>query len=436
MATRFEPMPSSLLSVVIQHLRAATERDGGGRTDGELLTRFLSHRDDAALAALVVRHAPLVWGVCRRLLNHHDAEDAFQATFLVLVRKAADVPGQAVANWLYGVARQTAVRLRSTAAKRGRREMQVVNMPEPTVPEVRDADLQVAVDEELIRLPDHYRGVIVLCDLECMTRKEAARQLGIPEGSVASRLARARAMLAKRLVQRGVLLSGGGVAAMLSQNLASAGVPNMVVSSTIKAASLFAAGHVTATGVISTNAVTLTEGVLKAMLFTKLKFASAVVMVFALICGASSILVSHAQQPDTKEQKKEQDKKGDDKLKETLLALDEKLWEALTNGDTKLHEKHLGKDYISIWAVDGKTDKKATLEFIKDSKYSDRKVRDVELIRASKDTAIITYVTSYKVSVNNEPARSLEDRRVSFVWTERDGRWELVFCQTILPVGE
>jgi RNA polymerase sigma-70 factor (ECF subfamily) len=124
--------------------------DGGGMTDGELLAHFLSSRDENALAALVRRHAPMVWGVCCRLLhNHHDAEDAFQATFLVLVRKAADVPRQAVANWLYGVARQTAVRLRATAAKRGRRETQVVNMPELTVPEVRDPDLQAAVDEEL-----------------------------------------------------------------------------------------------------------------------------------------------------------------------------------------------------------------------------------------------------------------------------------------------
>src|SRR5439155_7612991 len=127
--------------------------------DGELLSHCLSGRDGDALAALVRRHAPMVWGACGRLLsNHHDAEDAFQATFLVLVRKAADVPRRAVANWLHGVARQTAVRLRATAAKRGRRESQVVNMPEPTLAEVRDADLRQVMDEELGRLPDHYRG--------------------------------------------------------------------------------------------------------------------------------------------------------------------------------------------------------------------------------------------------------------------------------------
>src|SRR6516225_5166461 len=202
MLARSKSMPTGSLSVVIHHLLADAALGAGGMTDGEVLAHFLSSRDDKALAALVRRHAPMVWRLCDRLLrNHHDAEDAFQATFLVLVRKAADVPRGAVANWLYGVARQTAVRLRATAAKQARRETQVVNMPEPTMPEVSDGDLQRVVDEELSRLPDHYRSVLVLCDLESMTRKEAARQLGTPEGNVASRLARARMMLTTRLTQ-------------------------------------------------------------------------------------------------------------------------------------------------------------------------------------------------------------------------------------------
>ena len=265
-------MPTSPLSVVLQHLLADLGPDGGGMTDGELLNRFLRSRDDDALAALVRRHAPMVWGVCCRLLhNHHDAEDAFQATFLVLVRKAVDVPRQAVANWLYGVARQTAVRLRATRALRGRRETQVVNMPEPTGAEVRDADWQAVLDEELSRLPKHYRGVIVLCDLEGMTRKEAARQLGIPEGSVASRLARARALLAKRLTQRGVVLSGGSVVAVLPVAAASASAPPALVASTIKAASLLTASEAAAMGGISAQVAALTEGVVRAMFLAKLK---------------------------------------------------------------------------------------------------------------------------------------------------------------------
>ncbi len=233
----------------------------------------------------------MVWGVCRRLLNHHDAEDAFQATFLVLVRKAADVPREAVANWLYGVARQTAVRLRATAAKRGRRETQVVNMPEPTVPEVRDADLQRVVDDELSRLPVHYRGVIVLCDLEGMTRREAARQLGIPEGGVASRLARARALLAKRFVQRGVVFSGGSVAAVLSAGSASASAPPALVASTIKAASLLAAGQ--AAGVVTAKVAALTEGVVKAMFVSKIKATLSVVLILCCVATGVTLLTYH-----------------------------------------------------------------------------------------------------------------------------------------------
>jgi RNA polymerase sigma factor (sigma-70 family) len=263
-------METNPLKVVIQHLKADGGPDSGGMTDRELLALFLSSRDDNALAALVWRHAPMVWGVCRRLLQrHHDAEDAFQATFLVLVRKAADVPKQAVANWLYGVARQTAVKLRATAAKRGRREMQVMNIPEPSMSEVREANLQDVLDNELLRLPDHYRSVIVLCDLEGMTRQEAARQLAIPEGSVASRLARARAMLAKRMARHGLTVSGGALAAELTEKVASAGVPTSVVSSTIKAASLLAARKTAAA--VSVEVIALTEGVIKAMMITKLK---------------------------------------------------------------------------------------------------------------------------------------------------------------------
>src|SRR5262245_16665243 len=294
-------MPSSPLSVVIQHLLADLRPVGNGMTDGELLARFLRSRDEDALAALVRRHAPMVWGVCCRLLcNHHDAEDAFQATFLVLVRKAADVPGQAVANWLYGVARQTAVRLRATAAKRGRRETQVVEMPEPTVPTVHDADVQAVVDEELSRLRDVYRGVVVLCDLEGMTRKEAARQLGIPEGSVASRLARARALLAKRLAQRGVVFSGS-VAAVLSAGSASGSAPPTLVASTIKTASLLAAGQ--AAGVVSAKVAALTEGVTNAMFTTKIKSVLAVVLVVGLaLAGAAGLLhqTQAADQPTAK----------------------------------------------------------------------------------------------------------------------------------------
>jgi RNA polymerase sigma factor (sigma-70 family) len=284
-------MATSPTSEVVQHLRRAVLlRDGAGLTDRQLLADYLSHKDEAALAALVRRHAPMVWGVCRRVLgDHHDAEDAFQATFLVLVRKAASIASsELLANWLYGVAQRTASKARATAARRKARERQVTQMPEPaTVEQGLWNDLQPLLDQELSRLPDGYRAVIVLCDLEGKTRKAAAGQLGLPEGTVASRLARGRAMLARRLARRGVVLSGGVLAVVLAQNVA-ADVPASVVSSTISAVSVSAAGQTAAAGAISANVAALAEGVIKAMSFTKLKVVL-VLLVAAALSGAAGL---------------------------------------------------------------------------------------------------------------------------------------------------
>jgi RNA polymerase sigma factor (sigma-70 family) len=283
-------MANSQMSEVVQHLRRTVLLcEGAGLTDGQLLEGFVSRRDESALAALVRRHGPMVWGVCRRLLrNHHDAEDAFQAAFLVLVRKASSVvPREMVANWLYGVAYQTALKARAASAKRRTRERQVTDMPEPEVVEQRRSDeMQDLLDGELSHLPDKYRAVLVLCDLEGMTRKEAARQLAVPEGTVAGRLARARAMLAKRLARHGLHVSGCALAEVLSTSAASACVPAAVVSSTIRAATLIAAGKAAAAGLISHRVAALTEGVLKTMFLKKLKLISLVLFLIA-IAGVS-----------------------------------------------------------------------------------------------------------------------------------------------------
>src|SRR5579884_2300554 len=186
-------MATNETSKVIHHLRrAALLQDGAGMTDGQLLVEYVRRREEAALAALVRRHGSMVWGVCRRVLhNHHDAEDAFQATFLVLVRKAESIkPREMVGNWLYGVAHQTALKARATEAKRQARERQVKEMPEPAAPLELDhwSNLEVLLDQELCRLPDKYRVAIVLCDLEGKTYKVAACQLEIPEGTLSTRL--------------------------------------------------------------------------------------------------------------------------------------------------------------------------------------------------------------------------------------------------------
>jgi RNA polymerase sigma-70 factor (ECF subfamily) len=286
-------MANGSMSEFLHNLRrAALRRDEAGLSDGQLLDAYIRGREEAAFTALVRRHGPMVWGVCRRVLGDEgDAEDAFQAAFLVLVRKAASIaPREMVANFLYGVARQTAVKAKAMAVKRKAREKQVKDMPEPATPEQDGGrDLLPLLDQELSRLPDKYRSAIVLCDLEGKSYKEAARQLGCPEGTLSARLARGRVMLAKRLSRHGLAVSGGILAMMLSKSAASAGVPASVVSSTIQAASLFAAGQAAATGAISVQVAALTEGVMKTMLLAKLKGVGVLLMV-AVLSGTAGLI--------------------------------------------------------------------------------------------------------------------------------------------------
>lgn len=266
--------------------QAMLHRDEGGLTDGQLLESYVHSREEAPFAALVQRLGPMVWGVCRRVLRcHQDAEDAFQATFLVLVRRAASIRSKdLVASWLYAVARQTALKANATTARRGAREKQVATMPEPAVQQLEHRDdVLPLLDEELSALPARYRAIIALCDLEGKTRKEAAKHLKLPEGTVASRLATARSMLAKRLARQGVVLSGGTLAEILVRNAVSASESLALASHTIKAASLIAAGQAAAEGVISARAIALAEGVLKTMFLTKLKLSAAAALVMVAL---------------------------------------------------------------------------------------------------------------------------------------------------------
>jgi RNA polymerase sigma factor (sigma-70 family) len=272
------------LSDFIQRLRTAMLLDDDAKlTDGQLLGRFIDHQDEAAFAALVRKHGPMVWGVCRRLLQWQDAEDAFQATFLVLVRRAASViPRKMVANWIYGVAQRTALKARATVAKRNKRERQLIEMPDaPTEQLDLESHLRPVLDQELACLPDKYRVALVLCDLEGKTRKEAARQLGVPEGTVASRLNRGRTLLAKRLSRHGLPVSGSALAAVLSQN-AKASVPLSLVSSTTSACSLVASGQGVG-GTISVKVAALMEGVVKTMFVTKLAKLTVVSVAFLVM---------------------------------------------------------------------------------------------------------------------------------------------------------
>jgi RNA polymerase sigma factor (sigma-70 family) len=213
------------------------------------------------------------------LQNHHDAEDAFQASFLVLARRAASVaPPEMMVNWLYGVAYQTARKARASRARKLVREKQVTEIPESAI-DNRDPwrDLRPVLDQELNRLPQKYRAAIVLCDLEGKSRQEAARQLALPEGTLSGRLTRGRTMLTKRLARHGSLLSGTALAALLTQEAAaSACVPASAACSAIQAAGAFTAGQAAATVIVPAKVAALTEGVIKTMWMMKMKVAVAV----------------------------------------------------------------------------------------------------------------------------------------------------------------
>jgi RNA polymerase sigma factor (sigma-70 family) len=296
---------ASRMDPIIQHLRhTVLHHNAKARTDGELLDSYLANGDGAAFEALVRRHGPMVLGVCRRVLgNPHDADDAFQATFLVLARKAVAVlPRELVGNWLYGVAHTTAIRARSLAARRRMRERPLMDSPEPQAaqPELWES-LQPVLDREIARLPDKYRQVVVLCDLEGRARKAVARQLKIPEGTLSSRLTTARRMLAKRLARHGLGVSGATLASVIPQSAASAFVPVHLVQTAVRAAVLVAAGQTLAAGPISAKVAALTEGVLKAMFLTKLKTMTALLLVLGMVAGGAGLLTQDpaAAQADT-----------------------------------------------------------------------------------------------------------------------------------------
>jgi RNA polymerase sigma factor (sigma-70 family) len=246
--------------------------------DATLLHRFAMQHDTLAFTALVKRHGPMVLGVCQRILpDINDAEDAFQATFLVLAKKAGCIKNpDLLAPWLYGVASRAAARLKADAIKRQQKEQRTMSRPnqEPS-DEVIWLDLRPVLDEEIRRLPKKYRNAFVLCYLEGVTNEKAAALLGCPTGTVLSRLATARERLRGQLTRRGITLSAGLLAALVTAH-ATAAVPIALATTTARAASL-AAGQV-----VSAKVVSLVDGVLKTMEPTTAKVATGTVLVLGV----------------------------------------------------------------------------------------------------------------------------------------------------------
>jgi RNA polymerase sigma factor (sigma-70 family) len=227
----------------------------------------------------------MVHGVCRRVLrNAADADDAFQATFLVLARRASSVrPRPLLGNWLYGVAYRTALEARRAAAVRRLKERRAAVTRTDAAEDAPPNDLREVLDRELAALPDTYRAAVVLCDLQGLSRKDAALRLGWPEGTLSGRLSRARSMLAARLSRHGLALPAAGLAGVLGT--ASAGVSAELVESTARIGVLLSAGEA---AVASAPVVALTEGVMKAMLLTKLKGAATALVVGCAVLATAA----------------------------------------------------------------------------------------------------------------------------------------------------
>ncbi len=273
----------------VVQLRDALRSDLDALPDAELLDRFARYADHPAFEVLLRRHGPMVLGVCRRTLaNVSDAEDAFQATFLVFIRKARSLRrADRLGPWLYGVACRVAMKARARAARLAEYRTEVREMiSDPNVPAAVPDWLPV-LDTELAALPAKYRDALVMCELEGASRADAAKALGVPEGTLSNRLARGRELLRRRLLKHGTLLPTGGLVALLTTN----GVGRAVVPAALLARTSELAVTATSavTGAVPVGAAQLTDEVLKSMFLTKLRGAGVAVLVPTLMATGLAV---------------------------------------------------------------------------------------------------------------------------------------------------
>jgi RNA polymerase sigma-70 factor (ECF subfamily) len=281
-------MPEKTLTGVLRHIhQIAAVQTGREQSDGTLLDQFIHARDEAAFSVLVERYGPLVLGVCRRILGHaDDADDAFQATFLVFARKAASIRrSAALGGWLRRVARSVASNARRERTRRQHRE----GACQPAVSQERASDIDwhevhATLDQELQRLPEHYRVPLLLCYIEGQTRDEVSRRLGLSLGVLHGRLERGRGLLRDRLLRRGVTLTAPLLALALGESSTQAAVSPTAVLATSRAALQFARGS---TPTVSAQVLSLAREAMKSMFLGKLKLAAAAVLCTGLFVAAA-----------------------------------------------------------------------------------------------------------------------------------------------------
>jgi RNA polymerase sigma factor (sigma-70 family) len=293
-------MPNPPLGSVLRQLRRLVGgAEGVESPDGQLLEQFATTRDERAFEELLARHGPMVYSVCRRVLdNDHDAADAYQATFLVLARKAGSIRKRgSVGSWLYGVAYRVARKSRTRGDRLLTLEEPVNPMcdADPTTPAVWN-DLRGVLDDELNRLPAKYRDPLVLCYLEGQTHEQAAKSLGWPSGTMSRRVGRGLEWLRERLVRRGVTMPSAALAAALAGSSAQAVTPVGLSAATARAAVLFAQ-HAAIGNAASASVLALADGMLHSLQFARLKFFGLAVFALGLLSTAGVVYHSHASTP-------------------------------------------------------------------------------------------------------------------------------------------
>jgi RNA polymerase sigma factor (sigma-70 family) len=286
---------------VLKQVREAIRpEEVSGVSDSQLVRRWVARRDEAAFELLLWRHGPMVLDVCRRILRDgHGAEDAFQATFLALARKAGSITEKAIAGWLYRVAYRVALLAKARAAKQPAVAPALESTVEAPVEDHLWRDLRGALDREIARLPERYRVPVILCYFEGKTHEQAGQELGCPAGTIGSRLARARARLQARLTRCGIALTVPALTVLLSEQALASLVPSGLVTTTRHYGCLLLSDP-SAAQVIPSNVHVLLQGAMRMLTMVKIK-AAAIVLATLLLCGsgvATLVYRLQAAQPD------------------------------------------------------------------------------------------------------------------------------------------
>src|SRR5262249_39002313 len=371
------------------------------QSDRQLVERFLAGQVEAVFEAIVRRHGAMVYRVCWRVLQHHqDAEDAFQATFLVLAQRLRTVRKHAsLASWLHGVAHRLALRAKAGAATRRRHEAQASVCQTMPPDDVSLGEVRAVLDAELAALPEKWRQPLVLCYLEGRTQDEAAAQLGWSPRTLRRRLEEARTGLGRRLSRRGIAWSAALSAVLLSESAASAVLSPGLLDSTIKAASLLAAGQMAAAGLISAKAAALTEGVLKTMFLSKLKIA----VIAFLVIGTLGIGIGAqtrrtlAAEPPPAASKSAPHIQDEGNIKETVLALQKRIWEANAKQDVTAMKNLLADDFAGLDKHGNPFDKTDELYYVSEWCEFDHSIKEARVVLLNDSSAIVIYEVHYKV---------------------------------------